>query len=42
MHQISKYLDDYDCWFSQLFPDNPFLKIIIKHTPLAKGTEENR
>jgi hypothetical protein len=38
MHQISKYLDDYDCWFSQLFPDNPFLKIIIKHTPLAKGT----
>jgi len=39
MHQISKHLeDDYDCWFSQLFPDTAFLKAIIKYTPFANGT----
>src|SRR5271170_2265140 len=38
MHQISKYLDEYDCWFSQLFPDTPFLNLVVKYTPLAKGT----
>ncbi len=38
MHQISKYLDDYDCWFSQLFPDTSFLNLVVKYTPLAKGT----
>jgi hypothetical protein len=38
MHQISKYLDGYDCWFSQLFPDSAFLKAIVKHTPFADGT----
>jgi hypothetical protein len=39
MHQISQHLDeDYDCWFSQLFPDTTFLKAIIKYTPLAGGT----
>ncbi len=39
MHQIAKHLvDEYDCWFSQLFPDTMFLKAIIKHTPLADGT----
>jgi len=38
MHEISKHLQDYDCWFSQLFPDTAFLKAMIKLTPLADGT----
>ncbi|MCR8557505.1 hypothetical protein KXD93_07625 [Mucilaginibacter sp. BJC16-A38] len=39
MHQISKHLsDNYDCWFSQLFPDSAFLKAVIKYTPFADGT----
>jgi len=38
MHQISQHLDDYDCWFSQLFPDSAFLKTVIKYTSLANGT----
>jgi hypothetical protein len=38
MHEISKHLQQYDCWFSQLFPDTALLKAIIKHTPLADGT----
>lgn len=39
MHQISLHLqEDYDCWFSQLFPDSAFLRAVIKYTPLADGT----
>lgn len=38
MHQISKHLPQYDCWFSQLFPDTLFLKAIVKYTPFANGT----
>jgi hypothetical protein len=38
MHQISKHLGDYDCWFSQLFPDSVFLKTAIKYTKLGDGT----
>src|ERR1700744_4977730 len=39
MHQISMHLrNDYDCWFSQIFPDSAFLRGIIKHTPFADGT----
>ncbi|WP_245845726.1 hypothetical protein [Mucilaginibacter xinganensis] len=38
MHQISKHLNGYDCWFSQLFSDGTFLKAIIKYTPFADGT----
>ena len=38
MHQISKHLGDYDCWFSQIFADTAFLKAMIKYTPLADGT----
>ena len=38
MHQISKYLGNYDCWFSQLFPDTSFLKALVKYTPIANGT----
>jgi len=38
MHEISKHLREYDCWFSQLFPDTVFLKAVLKLTPLADGT----
>ncbi|MDB5138263.1 MAG: hypothetical protein JWR12_179 [Mucilaginibacter sp.] len=39
MHQISNYLKkEYDCWFSQLFPDTAFLKAIVKYTRFANGT----
>jgi len=38
MHQISTHLEDFDCWFSQLFPDTPLLKAIVKYTPIANGT----
>ena len=38
MYQISRYLQDFDCWFSQLFPDNYFLKGILKYTSFANGT----
>jgi hypothetical protein len=38
MHQISEHLRGYDCWFSQLFPDTPFLKAVMKYTHLADRT----
>jgi len=38
MHEISKHLSDYDCWFSQFFSDSPSLNWIIKHTSLVKNT----
>jgi hypothetical protein len=38
MHLISKHLGDYDCWFSQLFPDTKLLKAVVKYTNLADGT----
>jgi hypothetical protein len=38
MHQISEQLGGYDCWFSQLFPDTPFLKGIMKYTRFADRT----
>jgi hypothetical protein len=38
MHQISAQLPEYDCWFSQIFTDSPFIKAIAKHTKIADGT----
>jgi hypothetical protein len=38
MHQISKHLEDYDCWFTHIFPDTAFLKAGLRYTPLANGT----
>jgi len=38
MHQISRHLQDFDCWFSQIFADNAALRAIVKHTPFANGT----
>jgi hypothetical protein len=30
MHQISQCLPEYDCYFSQLFDNNPFINLILK------------
>jgi len=38
MHEISKHLPEYDCWFSQFFTDSPTINWIIKHTSLANNT----
>src|SRR5437764_888906 len=38
MYQISRHLADFDCWFSQLFPDTGLLKTLVKYTNLADGT----
>lgn len=38
MHQISRHLQDFDCWFSQIFADNKVLSALVNHTPLANGT----
>jgi hypothetical protein len=38
MHQISRHLQDFDCWFSQIFADNAALSALVKHTPFANGT----
>ena len=38
MHQIAEHLPEYDCWFSQIFTDSPFIKSVIKHTSLADTT----
>ena len=38
MHQISRHLQDFDCWFSQIFADNAALRAVVKHTPFANGT----
>jgi len=38
MHQISQHLDDYDCWFSQVYPNSAFLDAILRYTPFVNGT----
>jgi hypothetical protein len=38
MHQIAKELNEYDCWFSQIFADSPFLNFIYKYTSIANTT----
>ncbi|QKJ28835.1 hypothetical protein HQ865_03370 [Mucilaginibacter mali] len=38
MHQIAAQLPEFDCWFSQIFTDSPFVKFLIKHTSLLNGT----
>lgn len=38
MHQISRHLHDFDCWFSQIFPDNAAMRAVLKYTPFANGT----
>ena len=38
MHQIAEHLTDYDCWYSQFFTDSPFIKAVIKYTPLLRNT----
>jgi uncharacterized short protein YbdD (DUF466 family) len=38
MHQIANELPEFDCWFSQLFTDNPTLNTVINKTSLLSGT----
>lgn len=37
MHHISKHLGEYDCWFSQVFPDTPLLRALVNSTKLCDG-----
>ena len=38
MHQISKHLGDFDCYFSQIFTEDALLKAVLKHTNFADGS----
>ena len=38
MHQIAEELREYDCWFGQLFTDNPLINALIRSTSLMDGT----
>jgi len=38
MHQIFRHLQDFDCWFSQIFADTAALRALVKYTPFANGT----
>ncbi len=38
MHEISKHLEEYDCWFSQFFTDLKWANTLIERTSLFKGT----
>lgn len=38
MHQISRHLPDFDCWFSQIYPDSAMMRAFLEYTPFADGT----
>lgn len=38
MHQISRHLPDFECWFSQIYPDSAAMRAFLKYTPFADGT----
>lgn len=38
MHQISKELSEYDCWFTQVFVDSPVINFFLKYTSVFNGT----
>lgn len=38
MHQIAAELPDFDCWFSQVFTDSPFINFLIRNTRLLDTT----
>jgi hypothetical protein len=38
MHQISRELPEYDCWFSHLFTDSPIINSALKHTKIIDGS----
>lgn len=38
MHQISRELPEYDCWFSHLFTDSPIINSALKHTTIINGS----
>ncbi len=38
MHQIAKQLPEYDCWFSQIFVDSPFIQWVLDKTDFLAKT----
>ncbi len=38
MYQIAQELPDYECWYSQMFYDDWFVNLLIKHTAAADTT----
>jgi hypothetical protein len=38
MHQIARFLPEYDCWFSQVFSDTNLSKFLLKYTTVLNGT----
>ncbi len=38
MQQIAEQLPEYDCWFSQLFTDNPVVNYLLERVPLFDAT----
>jgi hypothetical protein len=38
MHQISQFLPDYDCWFSQVFSETRISRFLEKYTNIIEGT----
>jgi hypothetical protein len=38
MQQIAEQLHEYDCWFSQIFTDNPLVNFLLERVPLFDGT----
>jgi hypothetical protein len=38
MQQIAEQLPEYDCWFSQIFTDNPLVNFLLERVPLLDGT----
>jgi hypothetical protein len=38
MLQISRHLEDFDCWFSQVFADTALLRMLVNRTTLVDGT----
>ena len=38
MHQIANQLPDFDCWFSQIFTDAPFVNYLLRRTSILNST----
>jgi hypothetical protein len=38
MHEISKHLPEYDCWFSQFFTDSKFGHFLLEYTSVLRNT----
>jgi hypothetical protein len=38
MHEISKYLSEFDCWFSQVYSDSPVFRFLLHRTWILNKT----